>query len=480
MAVELRCPGCRAKLRLKSDPEPGTEVECPKCGTTFPAPEPEAEDEAPRKKKNDDGEGGKKPKKTKTKTAAEPRGPRKRRAKKRETSKAALIGVISAAVLMVLAVTGVLIWFFTRTPKAMEMLYYAPEDAQVATGMNIGHAQKYPEFYQSIKGVVNQAAFKQPADAIAKAAGTDVERLVEQAIHAESLSGGSSIIIRTKAEFDDSALAKLPGAAKQSLDGRTYYVAPNMFAGGQRARVFAPTNRLVVVCPEGMKEPVFRKILSGHADNRDATLGVRMGELGKRVTRGTFWQMAVFDQQFKAPAAPQSQAKENGPDEEAAFQKVVADALGGAKGYGIKASLGSREVRLEMVVWYNDGEKAANFAKKMKESDLGKGDEADPPRWFKSKTQQMGDKKIAAQLLSNIGFGSSGPLFYAKSSVETVELKQSGGNIISKVTGVASGQGGPPGMPGGPGAMPGGMPGAPAGGPMPPRPRRRKHARACR
>ena len=71
MAVELRCPDCRAKLRLKAAPEAGTEVECPKCGTVFPAPEPEpepeADDDAPKSKAADDDGGDEKPKKAKKK-----------------------------------------------------------------------------------------------------------------------------------------------------------------------------------------------------------------------------------------------------------------------------------------------------------------------------------------------------------------------------------------------------------------------------
>ena len=41
MAVELRCPDCRAKLRLPDEPEPGSDVECPECNAVFPAPDPD-------------------------------------------------------------------------------------------------------------------------------------------------------------------------------------------------------------------------------------------------------------------------------------------------------------------------------------------------------------------------------------------------------------------------------------------------------
>src|SRR5688572_6726557 len=146
MAVELRCPDCRAKLKLKEAPEAGTEVECPKCGTVFaaPEPEPEPEEDAPKEKAE------KAEKKAKKKDKAAPGAPKRRRAKKRETNKVALFAVVGLGLFMLLSVGGVLIWYFTRTSKSVEMLLYAPEDAQTAVGMNIGHAQKYPEFYKSI------------------------------------------------------------------------------------------------------------------------------------------------------------------------------------------------------------------------------------------------------------------------------------------------------------------------------------------
>src|SRR5262245_54494450 len=110
MAVELRCPDCRAKLKLKTAPDPGTEVECPKYGPVSPAPEPEPEpeEEAPKEKPEKRQKKEKKAKKASATTA--PAAPKKRKAKKRETSKAALFAVIGTGVFMLLTVTGVLIW----------------------------------------------------------------------------------------------------------------------------------------------------------------------------------------------------------------------------------------------------------------------------------------------------------------------------------------------------------------------------------
>jgi hypothetical protein len=475
MAVELRCPDCRAKLRLKAAPDPGTDVECPKCGTVFPAPEPEPEPEpeedAPKEKAE---KKEKKKKKEKPKDAA-PAGPKKRKAKKRETSKTALIAVIALGSIMLLSMGGVLIWFFTRTSKSVEMMFYVPDDAYDAFGVNLGHAQKYPEFYKSAGGIHNNTDYKAVGDAAAKAGGlADMDALSDYVVRARNSSGGWAVVLRTKAEFDEGSLSKVPGAAKGTLDGKTYYTVTGLIPGGEPCRLFAPTNRLIVACATGkdaagkdrLSDAAFKKMLNGHGDNKEGTLGVRMGELGKRVTRGTFWRMVLFDKDVKSlsfPAPPKEGTGGQGADDpKQAWQRTVTEGLNGSKGYGMKASLGSRELRFEMIAWYKDSEKPVSTARKWKDSELGKGDEGEPPRWFKDKTNGFGDRKAATQLLSNIGFGATGELFYAKSAVDTLDIQQGASGAITKVLDLntenqgAGGGGGPAGgpPPGGPGKAP--------------------------
>jgi len=514
MAVELRCPDCRAKLRLKAAPEAGTEVECPKCGTVFPAPEPEPEDDAdaPLKTAKSDDEKPKKSSETRDKKAdakkgpgGEAKAPRKRKAKKRETSKTALIAVICAGTILIACMSGVLVWYFTRTSKAVEMFYYVPEDAQAAWGINLGHVQKYPVFYKAINALITGAPFKPAADAVAKAAGTDMDGLVDYVAVAESLNGGvvqsATIVFRTKTEFDAADLSKIPGAEKKTLDGKTYYLVPSLLQGNASARVFAPTNRLVVVCPDTINEPVFKKMINGHPDSRDKTLGVRMGALGKRVTRGTFWQLMMFDNAATVEDAlpPVNAAaaggKSSADDPKAKKRAEYSDGMKGSFGIGVKASLGSRELRLEMIVSEKDGGRASEYAKKMKESEIGKGDEGTPPPWFKDETSSLGDKKIGAQVISNLGFGASGELFFVKTAVDTTDVQQSATKILGMVLGkTAQSAGGSPGIgPGGPGVGPGGgggpvRPGGPPGAPGPPgrpngppggKPRRRYNRARC-
>src|SRR5262245_39399376 len=116
MAVELRCPECRAKLRLSAAPEEGSEIECPKCGHVFPAPRDstagkrdESADE-PRKKGGDAD--------TATKTAkkpnksADPQAPRRRKLKKRKSNRYLLVGVIVGGLMLLGTFIGAIVWFF--------------------------------------------------------------------------------------------------------------------------------------------------------------------------------------------------------------------------------------------------------------------------------------------------------------------------------------------------------------------------------
>ncbi|MFM8273018.1 MAG: hypothetical protein ACKODX_11885 [Gemmata sp.] len=455
MAVELRCPDCRAKLKLPEAPEEGTEVECPKCGAAFPAPEPEAADaDAPKRKKpapDDDederprkDEGEKKAKKAKKKEKDKGKDaagtPKRRKAKKKETSNVALFAVIGFGVLMLAGVAGTLIWFFARTPKSVEMMTYLPEDCDTASGLNLGHAQKYPEMYKSLSGTFKDAEFKAAGDALAKAlvaADADADKLIEYVVF--GMSKGPVTVIRTKSDFDPGALSKLPGAEAKTLGGKTYYVA-SPFKGAAKVRVFAPTSRLVVYSTAStaeLSDAAFQKMLDGHAASKDKTIGVRAEGLAKRVTKGTFWVLTMYDANNKPPVAPAAPAAGSPASDDPAvqFAQMLGKTLTGAKGQGFKASVGSREVRFEWVVWSADSDKASSTSKGFKESDLGKGDDGTPPRWWKERTDALGNKKIAAQLLTNIGFGSSGELFYAKSAVESADMKDAVSTMANQATG---------------------------------------------
>lgn len=462
MAVKLRCPECRAELKLKTAPEAGTEVECPKCGSSFEAPDTEAENEKAElvkqlkgaKEKEEKGAKEKPATKGKTDDKPAPKQPKRRKAKKRETSKGALIGAICAALFMLITVTATLIWFFTRVPQSVEMLHYVPEDAQSAIGVNVGHAIKYPEFYKSVSGAYGSQQFRTAGDAIGKAAGKEsLEGWVDRVAVANSAANGSTIVFRTKEAFDESALGKIPGAKKTS----NYYDVPGM------GRVFAPTNRLVVVASASTPQAVFNRMLNGHGDNKEKTLGTRMGPLGAKVTRGTFWRLSMFDGGTRPTAPPKKDGAGGNDDGAQQLAQTSYDAINGTKGFGVKASMGSKDVRFELDVWYTDGEKPSATAKKWKESELAKGDEGNTPKWFKEASNAYGDKKVSAQLLNNLSFGTYGDVFYARTAVTMIDLQQSSATAVGEVLGTRSAQGGIGGPAPGPAMPGGGGPGVPGG-----------------
>ena len=196
----------------------------------------------------------------------------------------------------------------------------------------------------------------------------------------------------------------VPGAKSYSADGVTYYTADDVGGAYGGLKVFAPTNRIVVFAQSGIRDDLFKKMLKGNSADPDKTILGRTGPLAKRMTRGTWW--IISDTKIAAPPPP---AQGQGPlggggDNPAEMQKVFSDNASSAKAWGFKASAGSKEIRFELVLWCRDAEAAGELAKKWKESEIAKGDEGEPPRWFKTAIQRFGDRKVGQDIMANIGF----------------------------------------------------------------------------
>lgn len=488
MAVELRCPDCRAKLRLPEDPEPGTEIECPECSAVFQAPDPETGQVPDSRGKKPGGKGKKRPaeddeddadeprkpageekKGDKKKAGKDPKAPRKRRAKKKETNKAALIAIIAGGVIFLSLVIGLLVWFFTRKPASYEMMNYLPADATEAVGLNLGHMHKYAAFIKVIEPTYKEEGFQKAIELLAQPLGMDAAELPDYMVQGGGKTG-SALVIRTKKAFEPDDLKKLPGARPGSIGGQTYYQIspiPNLF-GGTPARVFAPTNRLVVFCSSSIPQPAFQQMANGNKDDPDSTLPARLGQLGKRTTRGTFWAIGVLDAGNRPQPPPKQEGNMGGGGNE--FQTEKSSAASSARGFGFKASLGSRAIRFEVILWFQDTDKPSELAKKYKEAVAKAQDDAsaDPPKWWKNfKTSVAGNEKVAGEMFQNLSFKSSGELFVISSECDTRLVMEVVTGWVPKITGKQN-QGGagmgrmpPPGGPGGP------PPGAPMGQPMP-------------
>ena len=311
MAVELRCPECQAKLRLPVPPEPDSEIECPKCAHVFPCDDnlvhaggrrgrTAAKEAAGRAGRQTTG---KSPRRTRKRPGRD-RGPgqalqtKKRKAKKRKTKPVVIAAIIVGAVMVIGSVVGRLIWFFMRQSASEEMITYLPDECDEVSGINIGHLQKYPEFYKTCEQTFGNSGFKAAADVFADALGEQTSDILDYVVQGKGTSNGVPVeatVLRTKAEYDTSLLSNIPGATEYSQDGVTYYTINDIPALGYAGlRVFAPTNRLVVFCPGTLPEATFKAMLNGNKDNRDATVLKRAAPLVKHVIRGTAWKFMLY------------------------------------------------------------------------------------------------------------------------------------------------------------------------------------------
>lgn len=498
MAFELHCPDCKSKLRLASEPWPGTDIECPKCGSVFAAPDPRGGDASPAKKKpatgdrprkpapkpaedeDEDDTPEQKPAATATEDEKKPeqkkpeqKKRKKRRIKKKESSKTVLILVCVFGAMVLGTVITVLVWFLNRKPGAYELMVYLPQDTYFVTGLNVGHLQKYPKLWEKIDEQTKGNAFHLAAQAVATAAGSKPDDMLDYVVWGQRPGGGSALVLRMKADFDPSILAKLPGAQEmKSSSGSKYYSANhyNSSTGG-RVRVFAPTNRVVVFCESQIPEDLFDKMTKGNADAGEKLITTRVGPLGKRVVRGTFWCIQCFDTPGTEIKEPKASEGAGAVQQGEAIRGQTAKTASGTKGIGFKLAVGSRSVKVEVVVWQKDAETVANKYKEFKTSVLDKADEEEP-KWWKDAATVMGAKKTARDLWANVSSTTSGELFIVYSRVDTVLILEDGVNgIVTLITGerAQSGvltPGGPGGRPpgGGGGPPPGGGGGPPPGG----------------
>jgi hypothetical protein len=478
MAVELRCPGCRAKLRLPTAPEEGSEIECPKCGQVFSAdaaaasPRGSDEEAPPRKKSADDAP--EKPKKKKGGETPATAAPRRRKLKKRRSNPYVLYGAIGGGILLLCIIIAAIIWFFNRQSVSQKLMLYLPDDCDEVYGINLGHLQKYPEFYKVCENNFAATGFKRAADLFAWAIGMETNDAIAYVVQGNGRVGGSgqelaATVFYTKEPFDQERIGRLPGAQKGTRNGVDYYVIPDipqLAYGG--IKVFAPTDRIVVFTRSDTPDAKFDAMLTGHKDNKEATPGVRAGQLAKQVVRGTVWRFMLYGRSVNKPQPSAAATSAGSESDDELLKKEYTDILANAQGCGFKASVGSREVRGEFVAWYKDSEAANAMLKKYREKDWVQDEEKDPPKFMKAVASKSGGGKTALPAIRDaLSFRQSGETFSVRTAMD-VNLIQNGiGGLAAAFTNPAGGPG-RMGLGGGPNVS------GPPGGAPPGNPRRRR------
>jgi predicted Zn finger-like uncharacterized protein len=439
MAVEFRCPECRAKLRVPEAPDPGDDVECPKCGHVFPAPD--LDDDRPEK-----AAAAPEPEE-KPKAGGQPKefvkaNNKRKKAKKKKTSPALLAGIVVGGLVFIGLVTALLVWYTRRAPASVEMMYYLPEDTELVTGFNVGHVQKYSGLYDTVDKAFAETPTQKAFAAFAKALGQEPKEITDYAVTGKGKTPSSAaIVLRTKKEYDTARLAKFPGAREATADGVKYYKVDKIDGVDfDNPRVFAPTNRLLVICPGDIPTGLFGKMVHGQKDESKA-VPARMGAFGNKVARGTYWVMYLYGtgSPLRPKLPPQPEGNTISPDFE--YAKMLVGVAGKSQGMGYKVNVGSKEIRMEMLVWYDNADDAKDQAKKWKESELAKGDDGDTRsvRWWGPFVARMGQRKVGDQMRDHLVFDSSGEVFVARTAVDTVEMKMSISNLANRTLQVQAG-----------------------------------------
>ena len=467
MAVELRCPGCRAKLRLPTAPEEGSEVECPKCGQVFAADVPPARggDDEPKPRKKPSGDAPEKLNKKKGGETSATASPRRRKLKKRKSNPYVLYGAVGGGLLLLGIFIGAIVWFFNRTSASQEMMLYLPDDCDEVSGINLGHLQKYPEFYKTCENSFGNTGFKRAADMFSRALGQETNGTITYVVQGNGKVGGTgqelaATIFRTKEPFDQERLSQLPGAQKGTRNGVDYYVIPDIPELGYGGiKVFAPTDRIVVFTRFDTPDAKFDAMLTGHKDNKEVTPGMCAGQLAKQVVRGTVWKFMLYGRNVARPAGPTSTASAGSESEDDLLKKEIADVAANAQGSGFKASVGSREVRGEWVVWFKDNDAANSMLKKYREKDWVQDEEKDPPKFMKAMASKSGGGKTALNVIRDgLSFRQNGETFSVRTAMDVNLLQNGIGSLVATFTssgGPRMGGGGPSiGGPGGPPGMP--------------------------
>jgi hypothetical protein len=198
--------------------------------------------------------------------------------------------------------------------------------------------------------------------------------------------------------------------------------------------------------PEGK----FKSMLDGNKDNPDNTPYARGGSLAKQTIRGTVWRFHIEGRASpgfsNAPVAPDGGNDEQGK----AFAQDWASTTQGMKGIGIKASVGSRNVRGEVIIKFGDSDAANGVYEKWTEKNWVKDQENEVPRWFKGMAGKTSIPKTAVNVVRDgLSFRSSGDLFIIRCEVQTKLIQQGVGSLVNSFTaqGAGGGGGGQPGMP---------------------------------
>ena len=269
-------------------------------------------------------------------------------------------------------------------------MLYLPDDCDEVWGINLGHLQKYPEFYKTCEDSFANTGFKRAADILSRALGQETNDTITYVVQGVGRAGGTgqevaATVLRTKEEFDPGMLGRMPSAQKGTRNGVNYYVIPDIPELGYGGiKVFAPTNRIVVFTRFDTPESKFDAMLTGHEDNKEATPGVRAGQLAKQVVRGTAWRFMLYGRSVTKLRRADTQPSAGGSESEDDLLRRRRSPRSSPTPRGAASRPASARAR--SAASGSSGTRTRTTAngmlKKWREKDWVQDEEKDPPKFF--------------------------------------------------------------------------------------------------
>ncbi len=453
MAFDIRCPECKAKLRLDEEPDSDTPIECPRCGSQFgapketkPAPKPAKAPKGPKAK------GGAK---------KEYAAPKKRKAIKKKVNPFVLLLMIAFAFGGLISVGAALVYFANKAGNVEEMLTYVPEQCNWARGVNVGTMAKYPGFQAETDKFLT-SDIKWVADELASAAGHNTEGFLSYLIIAKSRTesgvSGTMYVFRTMASFKPADVgANLPGARDNGDGSYTVSGGSGLLKG---AVVHMPTKRVIVVIPTQASQ---RQLLSGSMagkNGREGSFAGHLDDTGRVVIRGNLWLLIRQTGGLKNYGADSIEPVKVG-------LKSIHDRATKSTGmFGVWCTPGGSGVRFGVALQCESSKDASDLVRAMQDGPLGKYDESEPTNDMRSGGLGFtSDKKLWSEMMQFLRYKSKGSCAYLISDVSGENMRR----ILQMVNSPSMGTGDGGAFGGGGAAPPAGGRG---GGPQQPPPGR--------
>ena len=431
MAVAVRCPECRAKLKFDAPPEPDESIECPKCGHAF---EPVAAamagdlprkaksmddaprktkpvDDAPRKaKSNGEAKPRKAEKEPKKKLAAdEDTTGKKRKIKKKKSNKKLLTFMIGGAFVILSMIGGLGYFLFSKSSKMREMASCIPADCNIVRGLNTGQIGRIPAYKAEYTKQLANSPIGGVAEVLAKSMSMETDDFLDYALIGKRVGSGDSVVLvfRTKRSISGATLGPALGGVAAPVAGQNAYA----FTGGPLAgyALYCPTDRIVVVITPGKgKDDLLQKSAAARANPESSFYG-KMNKTGTKAATAQIWTV------IRTEGATASYIRDLAPGLKTDFAPLTTQ-MDKSTMVAYWTSFGAKGVRMGIGLQCDSSESASSVVDFLRNGEMAKGDDATIPNSFTTTYSQSKSKEFK-EFLANISYKCTGDCAYFESTV---------------------------------------------------------------